>query len=307
MKIIQHFVTANACYQGQQYITPKGIMLHSIGCPQESAKLMANSYNQYKPGGDFVCVHAFLDPNEVHQTLPWNMKSWHCGGGANSTHIGIEMCEPNTIKYTGGASWKELSDGKHTKEYVMGTYNQAVELFAALCVEYKLDPLKDGVIISHSEGCKRGVASNHGDVEHIWNRFGLTMDEFRKAIKAKMEGNDVALIKDITAVPKGLQSEVRTLLDCGAINGGTDMKTNPNDINMEYDDLRAVIMSKRYTEFYVKSNVEQIVKELKKEISEEIRKGLEKVPEQHQAPIEIDTDKLVDEIKNKLKFTVTVE
>lgn len=57
-----------------------------------------------------------------------------------------------------------------------------------LCKEYDLDPLADGVIISHAEGHKRGIASNHGDPEHLWNQLGMgyTMDGFRKAVKDAM-------------------------------------------------------------------------------------------------------------------------
>jgi hypothetical protein len=64
-----------------------------------------------------------------------------------------------------------------------------VELFAELCKEFKLDPLKDGVIISHSEGHKRGIASNHGDPEHLWKGLNLpyTMDRFRQDVKAAMK------------------------------------------------------------------------------------------------------------------------
>jgi hypothetical protein len=35
-----------------------------------------------------------------------------------------------------------------------------------LCEAYGLDPLEDGVVICHSEGHKRGIASNHADVLH---------------------------------------------------------------------------------------------------------------------------------------------
>jgi hypothetical protein len=45
----------------------------------------------------------------------------------------------------------------------------------------------DGVILSHAEGHARGIASNHADVEHIWSRFNLTMEQFRKDVKATME------------------------------------------------------------------------------------------------------------------------
>ncbi len=68
------------------------------------------------------------------------------------------------------------------------TYEAAVELFAMLCKQYNLNPTADGVIISHREGHSRGIASNHGDPEHLWNGLGMgyTMDGFRKAVKAKM-------------------------------------------------------------------------------------------------------------------------
>lgn len=70
------------------------------------------------------------------------------------------------------------------------TYNAAVELFAYLCKEYGLNPMKDGVILSHAEGSARGIATNHGDLEHLWRGLALpyTMNTFRKAVKLKMEG-----------------------------------------------------------------------------------------------------------------------
>lgn len=196
MNIISAIATKNKCYQQGITITPKGLMLHSIGVAQPSAKAMANAFNTYQPNGSSVCVHGFIGADgDVYQTLPWNYKAWHSGGTANSTHIGVEMTEPASIKYTGGASWTDTNSEK-TKAHVLATYNTAVELFAYLCKTYNLDPTADGVIISHSEGYKRGVASNHGDVEHIWNKFGLTMDGFRKAVKAKMAENKAKTEQD---------------------------------------------------------------------------------------------------------------
>lgn len=190
MKITQNYTTRNDCYKIGQKIAVKGLMLHSIGTPQPSASVLVNNYNQ--PGVS-ACVHAFIDGHtgDVTQTLPWNYRGWHCGSGsngsANNTHIGVEMCEPGTIRYTGGASFVD-NNPTATKRVVVRTYNAAVELFAYLCKKYDLNPTKDGVIISHSEGHKRGIASNHGDVEHLWNKFGLTMDQFRKDVKAAMKG-----------------------------------------------------------------------------------------------------------------------
>jgi len=98
------------------------------------------------------------------------------------------MCEPACIKYTGGSTFK-CSDLDEARTVAKRTYQAAVELFAMLCEEYGLNPLADGVIISHKEGHARGIASNHGDPEHLWKQLGLsfTMDTFRKAVKEKME------------------------------------------------------------------------------------------------------------------------
>jgi hypothetical protein len=139
-----------------------------------------------------ACVHAFIDANDgtVYQTLPWNHRAWHGGGSSNDTHIGVEMCEPDCIKYIGGSKFT-CSNLPRAREMAKRTYESAVELFAFLCSEFKWDPLADGVIISHDEGGKRGVASDHDDPEHLWKGLGMgyTMDGFRQAVKAAMSGN----------------------------------------------------------------------------------------------------------------------
>lgn len=95
MHIIEVFTTGNKCYQVGAPLRPQGLMLHSIGTPQPSAAVLARYFDQYQPGGQSVCVHAFVQADgTVYQTLPWEMRGWHCGGSANSTHIGVEMTEP---------------------------------------------------------------------------------------------------------------------------------------------------------------------------------------------------------------------
>ncbi|MBD5519904.1 MAG: N-acetylmuramoyl-L-alanine amidase [Lachnospiraceae bacterium] len=182
MEVIESFVESNPCYSAGKKIDVKGLVLHSVGCPQPSAEVFIKQFNS--PSAK-VCVHAFIDANtgSVYQTLPWNYKAWHCGGSANSTHIGVEMCEPPCIKYSGGATIT-CSDEQKAKEMVMRTLNSAAELFADLCVRYGLDPLADGVIISHKEGHDRGVASGHGDPDHLFTQLNMnyTMNDFRNKV-----------------------------------------------------------------------------------------------------------------------------
>lgn len=190
MKIVEHFLTRNRCYQAAKQNTKGGLMLHSVGCPQPSAQVFVNSWNSADKS---ACVHAFIDANtgDVYQTLPWEYRGWHCGSGpngsGNNTHIGVEMCEPACIRYTGGARFT-CSNVEEARAAVRRTYESAVQLFAELCERFRLDPLTDGVILSHEEGHKRGIASNHGDPVHLWNQLnmGYTMDGFRKAVKAAM-------------------------------------------------------------------------------------------------------------------------
>ena len=186
MKITKTILTKNPCYKAGKTIKVKGLMLHSVGCSQPSAMAFVKSWNTESKK---VCVHGFIDGNtgEVYQTLPWEHKAWHSGGSLNSTHIGIEMCEPDCIKYTSGSKFTGSDTAKATA-IVKRTYESAVELFAHLCREYGLNPLADGVILSHSEGYARGLASNHGDPEHLWKGLKLpyTMDGFRRDVKSAM-------------------------------------------------------------------------------------------------------------------------
>lgn len=239
MEIIQTFATKNRCYQIGTPLKPRGIMLHSIGCPQPNASVMAQNYNQYRPNGQSVCVHAFVQRDgTVYQTLPWTVQAWHCGGSANSTHIGIEMTEPASIAYTGyGAEWRDLNPTA-TETHVKGAYAAAVELFAQLCTQFDLDPLADGVIISHSEGRMRGVASAHADPEHLWKPFGLTMYEFRQDVYKAMhstekEEEDMTRYRTIEEVPTWARGTVEAMIDEGLISG-----TGGGDLDLSADMLR---------------------------------------------------------------------
>lgn len=199
MRLIKCILTANDCYKAGRTITPKGVMVHSTGAnnplvaryvqPVEGqsneAQLKAeiggnrNANDWNNPGLD-VCTHAFVGKLAdggvgTVQTLPWNHRGWHAGtgtsgGSANNTHIAFEICED------------DLTD----EGYFRKVYQEAVELTAMLCKTYNLNPLADGVVICHSEGYQRGVASNHADVMHWFPKFGKSMDTFRSDVSKAM-------------------------------------------------------------------------------------------------------------------------
>ena len=193
-------LTQNDCYRKGRYIRPRGVMVHSTGAANpylrrylspDDGRLGEPSSRHWNQGGVGACVHAMIGKAAdgsvaVYQTLPWTMRGWHCGRSGNDTHISFEICE----------------DGLTDKGYFQATYQAAVELTAYLCRRFNLNPLADGVVLCHSEGYKRGIASNHADVMHWWGRYGVSMDNFRRDVAEKMKGGE----RDLT------EQEVRAII-----------------------------------------------------------------------------------------------
>ena len=202
MRLITQLLTQNDCYRAGRTITPRGVMVHSTGADNpwlsryvapDDGLLGAPSSRHWNQSGTGACPHGFIGKLEdgsvaVYQTLPWTMRGWHAGkgsrGSANDTHISFEICE----------------DGLGDASYFQAVYRAAVELTAYLCRQFDLDPLADGVVICHSEGHARGIASNHADVMHWFPRFGKTMDDFRADVSKKMEGGDDLTEEDVRAI-----------------------------------------------------------------------------------------------------------
>ena len=45
MEIEQRILTTNPCYKSGRKIAVKGLMLHSVGCPQPSAEVFIKNYS----------------------------------------------------------------------------------------------------------------------------------------------------------------------------------------------------------------------------------------------------------------------
>ncbi len=188
MNLKQYYLTKNECYQRGDKLNVKGLMLHSTGANNPNLKRYVpdfdgtignnpngNHWDQYRPGSRQVCVHGFIGKLAdgsiaTVQTLPWTMRGWHAGHkSGNDNYIGVEICE----------------DGLKDADYFTKVYREAVELFAFLCKEFNLDPMKN--IICHCEGYDKGIASNHADVMHWFSKHKKTMNDFRKDVKKEME------------------------------------------------------------------------------------------------------------------------
>ena len=171
-------------------MTPVGIVVHSTGannphlcryvdCPE---RLGVNRYgNHWNRPEAATLVHGAIGLDKegfvtVVNTLPYTMAAWGVGKGSRGSynydptgHIQFEMCED------------DLTDPSYFDQ-VMGT---AVAYCAQLCREYGLAAES---IVSHKEAHAQGYASNHGDPENWMGRFGMTMEDFRARVRAKLKG-----------------------------------------------------------------------------------------------------------------------
>jgi hypothetical protein len=264
MNLHKLILTNNACYKAGGIITPKGIMVHSTAANNPYLKRYVgpndgllgvnannNHWNQNTPDGRQVCVHAFIGKLAdgsiaTYQTLPWNMRGWHCGSGpkgsGNDTHIGFEIAE----------------DALTDAAYFNAVYKEAIDLCAYLCKQYGLTEKN---IICHAEGYKLGVASNHGDVLHWWPKFGKNMDTFRGAVKAALVEQEDAnmtqetfnkfmdtwqdqndpLYKTLDDVPSYWRNDASILVKTGAIKGD-----GVNSLGIRASILKTAIINKRY-------------------------------------------------------------
>lgn len=188
MDVITAYATKNPCYKAGKKLTPKGIVVHSTGAENPNLKRYVDApaevgtnpnKNYFNRSDAKTCVHAFIGYDKsqkilVAQILPYNIACWGCGSGKNgsynASHIQFEICE----------------DDKKSSTYFAAIYKEAVEYCAYLCMQYKLDPMKKGVIVGHCEAHALGYASNHADPMHWFKLHNKTMDDFRKDVKAAM-------------------------------------------------------------------------------------------------------------------------
>lgn len=248
MRFRQQYMTQNDCYKVGRYIAVKGVMIHSTGAnnPRVSRYCRGNAEigwntnkNHWDTPGLQKCVHAFIgqfadDGIGTVQTLPWTMRSWHSGGLANDSHIGIEICEDN------------LTD----VSYFEAVYREAVEVTAMLCKEFGLDPLKDGVVLCHAEGRAAGIASNHGDVLHWWPKHGKSMHDFRADVARTLKGESEEVVRyntlaEIRTAAPWAAPTIRKMIDKGYLagNGKKDANGDPADLDLSMDMIRILVMN----------------------------------------------------------------
>lgn len=232
MEIIQCYQTKNPCYRKGTPMKPVGIVVHSTGannpnlcryvdCPE---RLGVNRYgNHWNRPEAATLVHGAIGLDKdgfvtVVNTLPYTMAAWGVGKGSKGSynydptgHIQFEMCED------------DLTD----RSYFDQVMETAVAYCAQLCREYGLAAES---IVSHKEAHALGYASNHGDPENWLGRFGMTMEDFRARVRAKLKGEVTIMGKVVN------RDELVAWIDAHAVEVEEQPEVKPEAIAIKAGD-----------------------------------------------------------------------
>ena len=168
MTVTEALCTGNRRYAAAEPLRPQGVVLHSIGTPQPRARVLRDYWQ--RDASPYV-VHYVVDDREVLHCMPDNLKCWHVGSPGNGRWLGVELCEPAEITYTGGASFT-ISDLEAARTYADAAYENAVWLLAKLCTAHGWDPFT--AVYTHREVTRQRLSNtDHVDPEHLWDGLGL--------------------------------------------------------------------------------------------------------------------------------------
>lgn len=101
------FLTNNPRYKKQEKKIKTGYMQHSTGTPGAKASAFIKTWNSTSAAAETEFI---IDDTGIYQMMPIGIRTWHCGGTGNSTHVGCEVCEPLNTRLL-DVNWKNLSQG----------------------------------------------------------------------------------------------------------------------------------------------------------------------------------------------------
>lgn len=158
--------------RSHKVLLPKGIVLHSTATPGATA---LNEQAYFSSGYRGASAHAFVDWEDVVQTIPYNEQAWHAGRTANGQFIGIEMCEPKN------------NDRAAFQKVFANTVNLLSDLFRE---QIKTTEVSKNTLLSHREVSAKWHETDHTDPEGYLKTYGMTMEDVREAVREKVLGID---------------------------------------------------------------------------------------------------------------------
>lgn len=121
LTVTKRIMVNNPRVKKNNVVNKTGYVQHSTGTPGIMAEAIIASFNKSTAQAE---AHMVIDNTGIYQTMPLNIQAFHAGGTANSTCVGVEVCEPLETRML-SACWKNLSQGgKYNDKWVVKRVQQ---------------------------------------------------------------------------------------------------------------------------------------------------------------------------------------
>jgi len=148
-------------------LKPMGAVVHDTDDAGATAANEQHYFNTADTGG--ICAHAFVDWQQIIQTVPYDELAGHAGPTANSKFLGIELCVPK---------------GNDPDKF-KAVWNGAVNLFSDLFInQIGIANITPDNLMGHAEVSAKWHESTHEDPVAFFKGYGKTVDDFRAAVQA---------------------------------------------------------------------------------------------------------------------------
>lgn len=124
LSITTRFLTNNPRQKAHKSKNKTGVVQHSTGTPGAQANSFLSNWNKSSCEAEAEFI---IDDTGIYQCLDIGIRSWHCGGTGNNTHVGIEICEPEDARFL-DANWYNLSqNGKNNTTFAVKAVQQELD------------------------------------------------------------------------------------------------------------------------------------------------------------------------------------
>lgn len=210
------FLTNNPRYKKQEKKTKTGYMQHSTGTPGAKASSFIKTWNSNSAAAETEFI---IDDTGIYQMMPIGIRTWHCGGTGNSTHVGCEVCEPLNTRLL-DVNWKNLSQGSSNNTiYAVKLLQQELQAWghnpngidgifgsgtknAVLAFQKKLGLTADGIVglgTLHALQKRKGsyllynVKENQAYFENVYRKAVFTCAYILNKLEQKTIDNNTVL------------------------------------------------------------------------------------------------------------------
>ena len=222
------FIACNmANYRAGRTQPVRYIVMHYTANNGDTARNNCDYY--HRVGGLQASAHYFCDEHGAMQSVRECDTAWHCGARAywhpecrNGNSIGIEMCS------------RKRADGSY---YIKPeTVANAATLAKDIMQRYGIDTEH---VVRHYDVTGKRCPMPWVDDPSQWYDFKAALEQNDN----DEEDENMVKYKTIDDVPEWYRSEVRELMDAGALKG-----TGNGDLDISEDVVRGAIIGMRYVE-----------------------------------------------------------